>query len=73
MTVNQLLPAIGEFYRHRETGDMGTITTWINQGRWGNTVVVTVADGKQWYGTCQDFFTYWIHAAARRLPKRTDP
>ena len=74
MTVNQLLPAVGEFYRHRETGDVGTLTTWINQGRWGNTAVVKFPKGqKEWIGTCADFWMDWIHAAARRLPKRTAP
>lgn len=67
-TVDQVLPAIGENYRHRKSGRVARLhyfhryvrpnTGWVSI----NLARLTDENGWEWIGTTEDFWEDWIHA-----------
>ena len=60
MTIDQVEPAVGEKYRNRMTGHVGTLRCFD-----GERVRVDVPSFPQWFSDLVTFFDEWIHAAAR--------
>lgn len=72
MTVNDILPAMGELYRHRATGRVAVLVrfgdprrSYVDRARWLHTSVKLIAsDGWAWSGCPDDFWSEFIHANA---------
>ncbi len=62
LTPDDLLPAVGEEYRHRMTGEIVRLTSWMPAV---NIAIVERDSGKRMTCTVEGFWKFYIHVKAR--------